>query len=110
MRATIALVSTALTTLFYAANAMLLTIGQERQKHSGVISAFRHHFIKPGIIEAEYSHIYGETLAIRENADYSIEIPINPVMAELAVDQAGRFVKRSVEYLHEKGFWDETTK
>jgi uncharacterized protein len=95
--------------IFYAASATLLTIGLERQKHSGVISAFRHHFIKPGIIEAEYSNIYGETLTVREDADYAIEIPINAIMAELAVNQAGRFVKRIVEYLHQKGFWDEIT-
>jgi uncharacterized protein (UPF0332 family) len=95
--------------IFYAASAMLLTIGEERRKHSGVISAFRSHFVKSGLIEAEYSNIYGETLIVREDADYAIEIPIYADTAELSLDQARRFVRRMFEYLHEKGFWDETT-
>ncbi|NJN98132.1 MAG: HEPN domain-containing protein [Anaerolineales bacterium] len=90
--------------IFYAANAMLLTIGEERRKHSGVISAFRSHFIKSGPIESEYSNIYGETLTIREDADYAIEIPIFADAAELSLNQARRFVQRISEYLREKGF------
>jgi uncharacterized protein (UPF0332 family) len=95
--------------IFYTSSAILLTIGEERRKHSGLISAFRNHFVKPGLIEAEYSHIYGEILATREDADYAIEIPINADVAELALDQARRFVQRMSEYLVERGFWDETT-
>ncbi len=90
--------------IFYAANAMLLTIGEERRKHSGVISAFRSHFIKSGLIESEYSNIYGETLTIREDADYAIEIPIFADAAGLSLNQARRFVQRISEYLREKGF------
>jgi len=54
--------------VFYAASAMLLTQGIERSKHSGVLSAFRKHFVRPGLIEAEYSSVYGEALVIREVA------------------------------------------
>jgi uncharacterized protein (UPF0332 family) len=94
--------------IFYTASAMLLTIGEERRKHSGVISAFRNHFVKSGLIEAEYSNIYGETLVIREDADYAVEIPIYADTADLSLNQARRFVGRMSEYLHEKGFGDET--
>lgn len=94
--------------IFYAASAMLLTIELERRKHSGVISAFRKHFIKSGLIEAEYSNIYGETLVVRENADYAIELPIDLDTAKLALQQAGRFVQRMREYLIKEGFWNET--
>ena len=48
--------------VFYAASAMLLTKGLERRRHSGVIGAFREHFVKDGLIEPQYSNIYGETL------------------------------------------------
>jgi len=37
--------------VFYAASAMLLTRGVERRKHSGVIGAFREHFVKTGLID-----------------------------------------------------------
>jgi uncharacterized protein (UPF0332 family) len=94
--------------IFYAASAMLLTIGVERRKHSGVISAFRNHFVKTGLIETEYSTIYGETLVAREDADYTIEVSVAFDTAELALNQARRFVQRMHEYLVEKGFLDET--
>ena len=78
--------------VFYAASAMLLTKGLERRRHSGVIGAFREHFVKSGLIEAQYSNIYGETLVIREDADYAVEIPIDLEMAEIALDQACRLL------------------
>jgi uncharacterized protein (UPF0332 family) len=95
---------------FYAASAMLLTKGVERRKHSGVISAFRECFVKPGLIEAEYSSVYGEALVIREDADYAFEIPIDFDMAKTVLYQARRFVQRMTEYIVQKGFLDESTK
>ncbi len=94
--------------IFYAASAILLTQGVERRKHSGVISAFREQFVKAGLIEAEYSHIYGETLVAREDADYALEIPVESGMAEIALRQADSFVRRIRKYLIGKGFEDET--
>lgn len=38
--------------MFYAASGLLAGIGIAHSKHSGVISAFRQHFIKSGLIEA----------------------------------------------------------
>jgi uncharacterized protein (UPF0332 family) len=93
--------------IFYAASAMLLTKGLERRKHSGVISAFREHFVKPGLVEAEYSNVYGETLVIREDADYAVEILIDLDMSKTALRQARRFVGRMHEYLVEEDFGDE---
>ena len=43
--------------IFYVANALLRTKGIVRSKHSGVIAAFRQHFVKPGLIEVEYGDI-----------------------------------------------------
>ncbi len=90
--------------IFYAASAMLLTKDLERRKHSGVISLFREHFVKAGLIEAEYSSAYGEALVTREDADYAVEIPVDLDMAETALDQARRFVRRMRGYLAEEGF------
>ena len=42
-----------------AAKALLETEGHGRSKHSGVIPSFRERFENPGIIETEYSRIYG---------------------------------------------------
>ncbi|MBL7200010.1 MAG: HEPN domain-containing protein [Anaerolineae bacterium] len=94
--------------IFYSANAALLTKGLERRRHSGVISAFREHLVKPGLIEAEYSNIYGETLVVREDADYAVEIPVDADMAQVAISQARRFVQRIEKYLDEIGCQSET--
>jgi uncharacterized protein (UPF0332 family) len=39
--------------VFYAASAVLLTKDIERRRHSGVIGAFREHFVRLGMIEVE---------------------------------------------------------
>jgi uncharacterized protein (UPF0332 family) len=69
-------VNRAYSAVFYAASALLLTEGLGRSKHSGVIAAFRQHFVKPGIIEIEYSRIYGRVMDDRLASDYEIEIPV----------------------------------
>ncbi len=45
--------------IFYAANALLSTKKLARSKHSGVLSAFRQHFIRTGLLSVELSEIYG---------------------------------------------------
>ena len=92
---------------FFAASAILLTRELERRRHSGVISGFREHFVKPGLVEVKYSSFYGEAMVIREDADYAVEIPIDLDTAEMALNQARRFVGRMHEYLVEQGFWNE---
>ena len=54
--------------IFYAASALLLSKGLARSKHTGVIAAFREHFVKPGLIEAEYSDIYGDLTTLPAEA------------------------------------------
>lgn len=55
----IAAVNRAYYAIFYAANALLATKGLERSKHSGVIAAFRQHFVKTGLVDAEFSRFSG---------------------------------------------------
>jgi uncharacterized protein (UPF0332 family) len=95
--------------VFYAASAMLLTKTIEQRRHSGVISAFREHFVKAGLVEPEYSSAYGEALAAREDADYAVEIPVDLDMAETVLYQAHSFVQRMRTYLNQKGFIGDST-
>lgn len=80
--------------IFYSANALLSTQSLERSKHSGVIAAFRQHFIKTGLVEAEYSDIYGAVLEDRAEGDYDLEF--EPSADEAAQDmmRARRFLTR----------------
>jgi uncharacterized protein (UPF0332 family) len=90
--------------VFYAANALLATKGLARGKHSGTISAFRQSFIKPGLIEPEYSDIYGSLMDDRHVSDYDMETEIEPERAESDVESARKFVARIETYLKQEGW------
>ena len=85
--------------VFYAANALLITKGLTRSKHSGTVSAFRQFFVKPGLIEPEYSDIYGSLMDDRHVSDYDMGTAIESQRAETDVQDAHRFVERIETYL-----------
>lgn len=98
----IAAVNRAYYAIFYAANALLATKGMERSKHSGVIAAFRQHFVKTGVVEVEFSDFYGQAMDERHNADYDLA-PLTFETAAENVGHAERFVQRIEEILSEQG-------
>jgi uncharacterized protein (UPF0332 family) len=85
--------------VFYTANALLATQGLERSKHSGVIAAFRQHFVKAGLIEAEYSDFYGVLLEDRQRGDYDELEVLDDETARRDLDRARRFMERIEECL-----------
>jgi uncharacterized protein (UPF0332 family) len=89
--------------IFYVASAMLLSEGIKRSKHSGVQSAFRQSFIKAGVIEAEYSDIYGAARDARELSDYELWFMPAEEFTETIIADAERFVARMEQYLREVG-------
>lgn len=90
--------------IFYAANGLLVTQGLVRNKHSGVIAVFRERFVKPGLIETEYSRIYGRVMDDRHVGDYEVELPIDAGVAEKDLSDARRFVERAEQYLRQEGW------
>ena len=90
--------------VFYAANDLLATQGLARGKHSGTISAFRQSFVKHGLIEPEYSDIYGSLMDDRHVSDYDMETNIEPERAESDVQSARSFVARIETYLEQEGW------
>lgn len=90
--------------IFYAANAMLSTQGLARSKHSGVISAFRQHFVKPGLVEAKYSDIYGRVMDHRHVGDYELELLIESRQAHADLHDAKRFVQCVEQWLKQEGW------
>jgi len=89
--------------IFYAANALLATKGLERSKHSGVIAAFRQHFVKTGLIETEYSRFYGAAMDDRHEGDYEVESVLDYDKAERDLGWAERFIVRIEAALYEMG-------
>lgn len=90
--------------IFYAANALLATKGLSRSKHSGVIAAFRQHFVKPGLIEDEYSDTYGRVMANRHVGDYEIQLTVEPNVAQDDLRDARRFAERVKRHLRQEGW------
>lgn len=90
--------------VFYAANALLATKGLARGKHSGTISAFRQSFVKPGLIEPEYSAIYGSLMDDRHVSDYDMDTSVEPERAASDVESARTFVARIETYLRQEGW------
>lgn len=90
--------------VFYAANALAATEGLSRSRHSGVIAAFRQHFVKPGLIEVEYGDIYGRLMDDRHASDYDVEATIEPARARTDLEDAQRFVGRVEKHLQGGGW------
>jgi uncharacterized protein (UPF0332 family) len=88
--------------IFYAANALLATQALARGKHSGVVAAFREHFVKPGLIEIEYSRIYGRVMDDRHASDYEIQFPTDAEVSKRDLTDAQRFVERVERYLRQE--------
>jgi len=88
--------------IFYAANALLITKNLSSNKHSGVISAFRQHFVKTGLIDPEYSKIYGRAMEDRHESDYELESPATKEDAQINLAGATQFVAEVERWLKRK--------
>ena len=82
--------------MFDAARAALLTMtepptSEAIKTHSGLISAFSLHIVKPGRVTAELGKAFSKVSEIRLVADYSDE-EVTPERASWAIDQAKSFV------------------
>jgi uncharacterized protein (UPF0332 family) len=84
---------------FYAANALLATLGEARSKHSGVISVFRQRFIKTGELPVELSEIYEDLIESRQRGDYDLYTTIEPETARQLLEKARQFVDEVEQWL-----------
>lgn len=89
--------------MFYAASALLVSRGISRSKHSGVHSAFGQYFVKPGLIEPEYSRLLVNAFNVRLDGDYGMQPVISRAQAKDILGDAQRFVARAEVYLQQEG-------
>ena len=68
-----------------------------------MIAAFRQHFIKTGLIEAEYSDIYGAVMEDRAEGDYNLEFETDADQAQRDMARAQRFLARAEHALQQMG-------
>ncbi|MBC8509746.1 MAG: HEPN domain-containing protein [Chloroflexi bacterium] len=89
---------------FYAASALLLTLDITRSKHSGVLAAFREHFVKTGLFSVEYSNAYGEAFELRNISDYEMLGNVESNQAFITIENARQFIDRCISYLKKAGY------
>ncbi|MEW6426277.1 MAG: HEPN domain-containing protein [Bacillota bacterium] len=78
--------------MFYAVQALLLTIGKGSSRHSGVISLFDLHFVKTGIFSKEHSKTLHYAFEVRQQGDYG-------EMVEIESEDAGEILRSAGEFL-----------
>jgi uncharacterized protein (UPF0332 family) len=84
-------VSRAYFAAFFAAEAALLSLGETRSKHSGVVSAFVHLLVRGGEIDVEIGRVLRSLFERRNEADYSpVDVPAEE--ADAAIGDAERVV------------------
>ncbi len=89
---------------FYTATALLLTLDLTRSKHSGVLAAFREHFVKPGTFPVQDSRAYGAAFELRNVTDYEMLGKADEAQARAVVEDARCFVEHCETYLTTRGY------
>ena len=84
--------------MFYAIQVLVVKNKVKVSKHSGVISYFDREFVKPGIIDKEFSKWLHRLFDLRQDADYGDMFEPSDDQCRQAVDQASQFVHRIRNY------------
>jgi uncharacterized protein (UPF0332 family) len=86
---------------FYATQALLLSEGITRSKHSGNIAALHQYFVKTGKLPRECGTTIDDLFELRGTGDYGGAEHVTPQSAAQAIDQAEEFVRSIKAYLEE---------
>lgn len=89
---TASVVNRAYYAMFYAALAMLTTVGEETSKHSGVMALFDRHFIKTGVLPKEMGKFLHMAFDMRQTADYEDKAEISQEVSRQILEFAKEFV------------------
>lgn len=87
--------------MFTSARAILALKELDSSKHSGVISLFSQHIIKPGLFPKELSKFLREAKRKREGADYGDFVEVTKEDAQIQLEHAKKFVEEAENLLQE---------
>ena len=85
--------------IFHAVRSIMALDGEDRKKHSGVISYFQEHYIKNGVFDKKYSYIIKNAFMTRQESDYEDFYIISKEEANEQIENAKVFVSAVNEYL-----------
>lgn len=88
--------------MFYAAQAVLLTMNLSFSSHKGVISAFGEHFVKPGTFPKEMGRELNRVFEKRQIGDYEYTFVISSSEAEQMLQNGKEFVDTIAHWLSKK--------
>lgn len=91
-------VSRAYYSMFYCAEAMLISKELSYSKHSAVIAAFGKEFVKTGILRTELHLYLRNAFDLRAKGDYDT-IQMEKKEAKQTIEQASKFIKETEDYL-----------
>jgi uncharacterized protein (UPF0332 family) len=99
---TASIINRAYYAMFYAALAILATVGEETSKHSGVLALFDRHFVKTSVLPKEMGKFLHTAFDTRQTGDYEDKPEISRAMAERIVEFAIQFVNSIEEKLRDQ--------
>jgi uncharacterized protein (UPF0332 family) len=85
--------------VFYAAKAMLNSLGYDAKTHSGLISEFGLRIVKPRKADKKLGAILRKTFELRESADYSLAAIIEKEEVEELMKGAKEFLKEAKKFV-----------
>jgi uncharacterized protein (UPF0332 family) len=86
-------------TMFYAAEAILLSKNLSFSSHSALISALFKHFVKTGLMQKELHKSLHEAFKLRQEGDYMSSSNITKEIAEKLFDDAKTFIQQIAQLL-----------
>ncbi|MDO5114186.1 MAG: HEPN domain-containing protein [Planctomycetia bacterium] len=94
--------------VFHAMRSLLILVGEDFRKHSGVIGRFRQLYIKTGVLPEDLSLIITNLSRMRNECDYGdlVTVSANEVLEKM--DDARRFCQVIGEYRKSQIGEDET--
>ncbi len=90
--------------MFYAALALLATIGQQTSKHQGVLALFDQHFIKTKILSKDMGRFLHKAFDMRQTGDYEEEAELTMQDAQQSLGFAEKFIQSTEEKLSQDGW------
>lgn len=85
--------------MFYAIQSLLIINKVKVSKHTGVIAFFDREFVKPGIIDKEFSKWLHRLFDLRQDADYGDMFEPTEDQCMQAAEQAKEFVTCIRDYI-----------
>ena len=81
--------------MFYASKALLLAVGEDPVKHTGVVTFFGRHFVKVGLTDPKYGRTLAIAKRLREECDYNERKRATEEEAKLSIADAEDFVREA---------------